>query len=139
MADPKVERLRAVPLFVACSDKHLGKIASLADEVDAKPGTVLCREGQSGGDFFIIESGTAELRSSSGVTRTLAAGQFFGEIALLDHGPRTATVTAATPMRLFVLGPAQFRDLIHGDADIAVTLLRTVVQRLRGAAVQPND
>ena len=66
--------------------------------------------------------------------RILGPGEFFGEIALLDNGPRTATVVAATPMRYLVLGHEQFRDVLHQNADIAIKMLRVVTVRLRAAA-----
>jgi CRP-like cAMP-binding protein len=69
----------------------------------------------------------------------MKAGDFFGEIALLDNGPRTATVTAKTAMRCLVLSPRQFQDVLHDDAEIAVTILHTVVRRLRKGAAIAND
>ena len=130
MADPRVERLRSVPLFRSCSDKELAFIASRADEVDIQAGRVLTEKGKSGGDFFIILEGKAEVDAGQG-KRTLGPGEFFGEIALIDNGPRTATVKAATPMRCLVLGHAQFRDVLHQNGEIAVKILRAVTERLR--------
>jgi CRP-like cAMP-binding protein len=69
----------------------------------------------------------------------LRAGDHFGEIALLDNGPRTATVVATTPMRCLVLSPRQFQDVLHQDAEIAVTLLHAVTRRLRNADHLPAD
>jgi CRP-like cAMP-binding protein len=137
VADPRVDRLRSVPLFGGCTDKELAFIASRADEVDIPSGRVLTEKGQSGGDFFIILEGTAEVDASP-AKRTLGPGDFFGEIALIDNGPRTATVTAATPMRCLVLGHSQFRDVLHQNGEIAVKILRAVTQRLRAAAPLPS-
>src|SRR6185295_12590660 len=97
VADARVDRLRSVPLFGGCSDKELSFIASRADEVDLPSGKVLTEKGKSGGDFFIILEGKAEVEAAGG-KRTLGPGDFFGEIALIDNGPRTATVKTATPM-----------------------------------------
>jgi CRP-like cAMP-binding protein len=132
VADPRVERLRSVPLFAGCSDKDLSFIASRVDEVDVAAGTTLCKKGESGGDFFIILEGKAEVDAADhrGV---LGPGDFFGEIALIDNGPRTATVRSATPMRMLVLGHAQFRDVLHKNGEIAVKILRAVTHRLRAA------
>ena len=132
MADARIDRLRSVPLFSACSDKELAFIASRADEVDLPAGKVLTEKGKSGGDFFIILEGTAEVESDKG-KRTLGPGDFFGEIALIDNGPRTATVKAATPLRCLVLGHSQFRDVLHQNGEIAVKILRAVTERLRAA------
>ena len=131
MSDPRVERLRRVPMFAGCTDKQLQFIASRVDELDLTKGMVLCREGQSGGDFFILLSGGAEVSSGGRSLRTLGEGEFFGEISLLDNGPRTATVTVTQPARALVLGPAQFRDMLHQNAEIATTMLYAVVGRLR--------
>ena len=137
MADPRIDRLRSVPLFRSCSDKELAFIASRADEVDIQAGRVLTEKGQSGGDFFIILEGRAEVDAAQG-KRTLSPGDFFGEIALIDNGPRTATVKAATPMRCLVLGHSQFRDVLHQNGEIAVKILRAVTERLRAATPLPT-
>jgi len=137
VADPRVDRLRSVPLFAGCSDKELVFIASRTDEVDVPAGRVLTEKGKSGGDFFIILEGKAEVDADGG-KRALGPGDFFGEIALVDNGPRTATVRAATPMRCLVLGHEQFRDVLHQNGDIAVKVLRAVTQRLRAATPLPT-
>jgi CRP/FNR family transcriptional regulator, cyclic AMP receptor protein len=138
VADARVERLRSVPLFGSCSEKELTFIASRADEVDIPSGRVLTEKGKSGGDFFVILEGKAEVVDAAQGKRTLGPGEFFGEIALIDNGPRTATVKAATPMRCLVLGHAQFRDVLHQNGEIAVKILRAVTQRLRDATPLPT-
>jgi CRP-like cAMP-binding protein len=132
VADPRVQQLRSVPLFGGCTDKELAFIASRTDEVDLPAGKVLTEKGRSGGDFFIILEGQAEVDADQG-KRMLGPGDFFGEIALIDNGPRTATVRAMTPMRCLVLGHAQFRDVLHQNGEIAVKILRAVTERLRVA------
>jgi len=138
MSDPRVERLRRVPLFAACTDKQMQFIAGRVDELDLPAGMVLCREGQSGGDFFVLLSGTAEVSVDGKSIKELGEGEFFGEIALLDNGPRTATVTVTQPARALVLGPSQFRDVLHQNAEIAVSMLYSVVQRLRAGSHLPH-
>ena len=138
MSDPRVERLRRVPLFAACTDKQLQFIAGRVDELDLPAGSVLCREGQSGGDFFVLLSGAAEVSAGGTAIKELHEGDFFGEIALLDNGPRTATVTITKPARALVLGPSQFRDVLHQNAEIAVSMLYAVVQRLRAGSHLPH-
>jgi len=137
VADARIDRLRSVPLFASCTDKELSFIASRVDEVDIPAGQVLTKKGESGGDFFIILEGKAEVEAAEG-KRALGPGDFFGEIALLDNGPRTATVKAATAMRCLVLGHEQFRDVLHQNGDIAVKVLRAVTQRLRAATPLPT-
>ena len=131
MADPRVEMLRTVPLFTACNDKQLSFIATQVEEMDLAAERDLCREGDSGGEFFVIVSGAADVIRKGKTIDTLGPGQFFGEIALIDRGPRTATVRAKTPMRCLVLSPSQFQNVIQQDASIAVAILRTVGERLR--------
>ena len=138
MADPRLARLRGVSLFSACTDKQLGFIATRVEEIDLPAGKVLCTRGQSGGDFFILLDGRVDVDAPQG-KRSLGPGQFFGEIALLDNGPRTATVTTATPVRCLVLGPAQFQDVLYQNADLAVKMLHAVSQRLRAASPLPTD
>jgi CRP-like cAMP-binding protein len=136
MSDPRVERLRHVPLFAGCTDKQLQFIAGRADELDLDKGRVLCREGQSGGDFFVLLSGAADVSAGGKSVRTIREGEFFGEIAMIDNGPRSATVTVTEPSRALVLGPAQFRDMLHQNAEIAATMLYAVVKRLRSGGNQ---
>jgi CRP-like cAMP-binding protein len=137
VGDARIDRLRSVPLFGGCTDKELAFIASRADEVDISAGKVLTEKGKSGGDFFIILEGRAEVDAAER-KRTLGPGDFFGEIALIDNGPRTATVKATTPMRCLVLGHSQFRDVLHQNGEIAVKILRAVTERLRAATPLPT-
>lgn len=123
--------LKAVPLFSQCDDKQLDFIATQVDEVDFVVGRDLCREGSGGGEFFVILSGNAEVRRQGRHLRELGPGDFFGEIALLDGGPRTATVTALSPMTCLVLSRGQFHNVIRQNALIAVSVLETLGERLR--------
>jgi len=107
--------------------------------VDVPAGKVLCTEGESGGDFFLVVKGTAKVERGGKQLDQLGPGTFFGEIALIDQGPRTATVTSTSPMRLIVLGPAQFRDVLNADPQMARQLLYTVTKRLRAAGPPPAD
>jgi CRP/FNR family cyclic AMP-dependent transcriptional regulator len=139
MADARVEMLKSIPLFAECDDKQLAFIATQVDEVDFAAGRDLCREGSAGGEFFIILSGSAEVRRQGRHLRELGTGDFFGEIALLDGGPRTATVTALSPMRCLVLSRGQFHNVIRQNALIAVSVLQTLGERLRALlAGQPT-
>lgn len=137
--DPRIDLLRKVHLFSSCTEKQLAFIVTRVEDVDVPPGKVLCEEGSSGGEFFVVVSGSAEVKKSGRVVDQFGPGDFFGEIALIDHGPRSATVTATSPMRLLILGPAQFRDVLHDDPDMARQLLYAVTKRLRAAAAPPAD
>ena len=137
--DERVERLRKVNLFSGCTEKQLEFIATRVEDLDFKAGKVLCEQGRSGGEFFIVLSGEAEVQRDGKVVDTIGEGDHFGEIALLDNGPRTATVTAKTPMRCLVLAPRQFQDVLHQNAEIAVHMLHDVTRRLRAATTPPKD
>jgi len=137
--DPRIDLLRKVHLFSGCTDKQLAFIVTRVEDVDVPSGKVLCEEGTSGGEFFVVVSGSADVKRSGKVVSQMRAGDFFGEIALIDHGPRSATVTAASPMRLLILGPAQFRDVLHEDPEMARHLLYAVTKRLRALAAPPAD
>jgi CRP/FNR family cyclic AMP-dependent transcriptional regulator len=131
MADPRIALLRKVPLFAACDDKQLAFIATQVEELDFPAGHVLCRQGESGGEFFVILSGKADVTRDGRKIQELGAGDFFGEIALLDRGPRTATVTSTSPMRSLVLGQGQFRNVLGQNAAIAVAVLEALGRRIR--------
>ena len=137
--DERIARLRAVPLFSGCSDKQLAFIATRVEELDFPAGKVLCEEGKSGGDFFIVLSGTADVRRRGNTMNRMGPGDFFGEIALLDQGPRSATVVTTSPMRALVLGPAQFQDVLYQDAEIARQMLYVVTKRLRATGATAAD
>jgi CRP-like cAMP-binding protein len=137
--DPRVDRLRKVPLFDTCNEKQLEFIASRVDEVDVAAGKVLTEQGRSGGEFFVILAGDAEVKRGNATVATVGPGDYFGEIALLDNGPRTATVVAKSAMRCLVLSPRQFQDVLYQDPAIAVTMLHAVVRRLRAAGQLATD
>jgi CRP-like cAMP-binding protein len=139
VTDPRVDRLRSVPLFQSCSEKQLGFIATRVDEVDVPAGKTLTTEGRSGGEFFVVLSGQADVRRGDKVVGTIKTGDHFGEIALLDNGPRSATVVSTAPMRLLVLSPGQFQDVLYQDPAIAVQMLHSVVKRLRSSAQLSRD
>jgi CRP-like cAMP-binding protein len=94
--------------------------------MDFTAGQVLCRQGESGEEFFVIVSGTAEVKRDGRSLRQLGPGDFFGEIALIDHGPRTATVVATSAMRCLVLAHGQFRNVLGQNAAIALAVLEAL-------------
>lgn len=139
MADPRVARLKEVPLFSHCSPAQLEFIATQVEEMDFPAGRVLCRQGESGADFFVLLSGAAKVERAGKLVNSMREGDFFGEIALVDHGPRTATVTTTTPSRCLVLGPRQFQNVLHQDASIATGVLRALASRIRASGLLPAD
>jgi CRP/FNR family transcriptional regulator, cyclic AMP receptor protein len=129
----KVELVRGVRLFSSCNNRELARIASLADEIEAPKGKVLVRQGAVGRECFVIVEGRAKATMRGKRSRMLETGSFFGEISLLDQGPRSATVTAETDMRLLVLGPREFSTLINEVPPVAVRMMRGLAERLRTA------
>jgi CRP-like cAMP-binding protein len=129
--------LSDVSLFSGCSKKELAEIASAGKVVDHTEGDVLAREGQSGLGFFLITDGSADVTIGGSKKASLGKGDFFGEVSLLDEGPRSATVTAtATPTTLLGLTAWAFKDLIERHPSIALKMLETVAGRVRTASAE---
>jgi CRP/FNR family transcriptional regulator, cyclic AMP receptor protein len=126
----KVDVLRRVPLFSACSKRQLEAIAGIADEIDLPAGKVLIREGDRGREFFVLLEGEAEVKQGGRTIRTLYAGDFFGEIALISRTPRTATVTARTPIRALVITDRAFRTLLERMPDLQPAVMQALADRL---------
>jgi CRP/FNR family transcriptional regulator len=129
-----VNRLAAVPLFAGLSKKELGAIAGTAKEVSHESGEFLAKEGDAGVGFFLILDGTARVVVGGRTRRRLGPGDTFGEIALLDNGPRTATVVAESPARLLGVTAWDFRSLLAQHPSITLKLLEGVAGRLRSAS-----
>jgi CRP/FNR family transcriptional regulator len=127
--DPAV--LKKVDLFSGLDDKEAGKLAPLFKERDYSSGDVIAEEGKHGVGFFVIESGRAKVTVHGEERRTIGPGSYFGEVALIDDGPRTATVTAEDGVKAHVLVAWDFRALVKEDAELAWGLLRGVAGILR--------
>jgi CRP/FNR family transcriptional regulator, cyclic AMP receptor protein len=134
--DQKMELLRGVPLFSRCSQADLAKIKRLVDEVELPAGSVLMTEGRLGNEFFIIVEGTVVVERGGRKVDTMGPGGFLGEIALIDHRPRTATATCETPCRLLVLAHREFHSLLAQSPPIALAVLQALGERLR--ALEPQ-
>jgi CRP-like cAMP-binding protein len=131
----KVELLQGVPLFASCSKAELERIASLADELDLAEGATLIREGERGREFLVVVDGTVRVTKRGRTVRELGSGDFIGEIALISDVPRTATVTATSPVRLLVVTDRAFRGLIEEMPSIATKVLQSRGERLHADAV----
>jgi CRP/FNR family transcriptional regulator, cyclic AMP receptor protein len=131
--DPKLERLGKVQLFSACSKGDLERISALTNEIDVAPGTVLIREGDPGRECFVIEAGAATVTLQGGESKAMGPGEVFGELALLDQAPRSATVTADSEMRLLVLNAREFATLLDDHPSVRRNVLAAVASRLREA------
>ncbi len=135
--DTKAEALGRTTLFSSLSRKELGALAKVTEDLEVEVGKTLCREGETGREFFVILEGEAEVTKGGEAVRTLGPGEFFGEIALVEHRPRTATVTAKTELRFFVLTSQAFWGLLDRQPEIQREVLRCLASRLAGEADDP--
>jgi CRP/FNR family transcriptional regulator, cyclic AMP receptor protein len=126
----KVELIKHAPLFANCSKRELEEIAHLADEIDLNQGKEMTRQGSPGREFFVLLEGEADVAKDGRVINQLSAGDFFGEIALVSDTPRTATVTASTPVRALVITDRDFRHLLKDQPEIQSKVLAALAARL---------
>jgi CRP-like cAMP-binding protein len=129
--DQMAEVIRSVPLFAECSKKELSLLAGIAEERDIAAGETIVREGETGIGLEIVLEGDVRVEIGGETRRRLGPGAFFGEIALLDGGPRSATVVAETEVRLLAVPAWSFNATIKSEPSIALTMLREVARRLR--------
>lgn len=129
----KVALLEKIPLFEELSTKETHQIARLVTEIKVPAGTKLAKVGETGGELFAIVDGEAVVRTKPGRTTVLKAGDFFGEMSLIDGQPRSATVEATTPSRLLVLDRRDFWHVLDGKTAIVRKVMQTLCRRLREA------
>lgn len=129
--DELAAAIREVPLFSTCSKRQLRTIASTGKVIEYDEGAVIVREGAPGVRFFLVLKGAAVVTVGGRKRAMLNPRDHFGEIALLDGGSRTATVTAFAPMQVFAMTPWDFRTLVLGDAAVAFKLLQATARMIR--------
>ena len=126
----KVEALKRAPLFEDLSKKELTELARVSEDLQVAPGTVLCREGKLGQEFFVIVDGEAEVTKDGKRIATRTGGEFFGEIALITTTKRTATVTATTPLRCFIITRGDFRRVLEENPRVQRKVMEALAERL---------
>lgn len=131
MAQTTEELLAQVPLFKDLSKKHLAQVSRLATRIDFPAGKVLAREGETGHEFIVILEGEVEITHDDQVIATRGSGSYVGEIALLEHRPRTATVVAKTAVSADVIGHREFNTLLGDEPKIAEAIRAQSAARLR--------
>lgn len=136
--DRKVQLLGKVSLFADCNGRELGRIASLADEIEVDKGTVLTREGMPGRECFVVSSGKAKCVLRGKRLATYGSGDVFGEMALFDNEPRAATITAETDMVLFVVDARSFWGLLEEAPTVTRKIMKAIAQRLRRVEKAPT-
>ena len=127
-----------IPLFEGLSKRALRSVVTAATEVDLAAGKVIVREGALDRFMYVLVDGTASVTQGSRQLPSMGPGDFFGEFAFLSGGPRTATVTAESDVRLLILSPREMDALIHAEPTIALTMLTTLARRLRNAEPTPT-
>lgn len=135
--DQKLELLKRTPLLADLSKRDIEEVGRLADEVDVRAGRVLLKEGDPGREFFVIIDGQIAITKEGRHLRTMGAGEFLGDIALVVERPRTATATAVTDSRLLVVGHREFHSLMEQFPSIRVSVLESIALRLRD--LTPDD
>jgi CRP-like cAMP-binding protein len=126
-----IEMLGGVPLFAGLSRRHLRRLAEHADVITFREGEFVVREGQLGGTFYVIVEGEAKVLRRDRTVATIGPSGFFGEISLLDGGPRTADVIATTPVRAIRIFKKAFDRMVAEEPGVAAKILEVVARRLR--------
>jgi CRP/FNR family transcriptional regulator, cyclic AMP receptor protein len=130
--------LSKIWLFSTSSNKDLRTIRRALEEVTVPAGRVLCEQGTIGREFFFIVSGEASVRRNKRKVASLGPGQYFGELALLDRRPRSATVVSDTEMNLLVLGQRQFNGVLDAVPALSRKMMAAMATRLRDADERAN-
>jgi CRP/FNR family cyclic AMP-dependent transcriptional regulator len=136
--DTKVQALKGVPLFEGLSRKELLQLERLCEDLEVQPGRVLCKEGEIGREFFVLVDGKVQVIRKGRRVATMGGGDFVGEISLVTELPRTATVTAETPVRLFVLTHREFHAVLDQNPKVERKVLRALARRLAETSRDPT-
>jgi CRP/FNR family transcriptional regulator len=123
--------LKKVPLFSGLDDKELKEIANSMRERKFRAGDTVTQEGAGGVGFFVVESGQADVNVGGEAKGSVGPGDYFGEIALINESPRTATLTARTDMICYGMTPWDFRPLVESNSAIAWKLLTAMAEKMR--------
>lgn len=126
-----LDSLAQIPLFASMSKRDLQKIAKASDEIDVPVGKVLVEQGTRGREAFVIIEGSATVKRNGRKVATFGPGDHFGELALLDGGPRTATVVADTPAKVLVIGQREFAGVLDEVPGLARKMLATMASTIR--------
>jgi CRP-like cAMP-binding protein len=133
--DPKLELLHSIGLFARLDRHDLERLGQLTDEVDVPAGKVLMRQGERGAEAFVVVSGRLSVERSGQHIADRGPGEVVGEIALVSDTPRTATVTATEPSRLFVIARREFHALMDRQPSIRLAVLDELARRLSALEV----
>lgn len=129
--DEKLDLLQRIPIFSGFDRRRMERLGMLADEVMVPAGKVLMRQGDSGSDMMVVVRGSVAVERDGNRLNTLGVGDFFGEIALVDGGPRTATVTTLEPTTLLVITHRDFHAMMDEFPEVAEQVLNALANRVR--------
>ena len=132
------ELIQQVPLFADLDKRELQGLVSSLKERTFDEGDTIASEGQTGIGFFVIDEGEVGVSVQGEERTTMKHGDYFGEVALIDDGARTATLTAKTPVKCYGITAWEFRPLVEQNADLAWKMLQTMAKRLRAAEQKPS-
>ena len=133
MARAPVDVLRQVPLFSGLDDRELERLADRFQERSFPEGAAIVEEGSTGTSFFVLAEGNANVSVAGELKAALGPGDYFGEMAVLEEGVRSASVTAATDVRSYFLAPWEFRPFVEEHPEVSWKLLQSLARRLRVA------
>lgn len=126
-----IEHLRGVSLFASCSKKDLEKIAKACEEITFAAGTLIVDQGQTGTEAFVLLEGTVGVKRNGKEVATLEPGAIFGELSLLDHGPRTATVTCQTECQVLLIAQRNFLAVVDEVPALSHKVMAALASRIR--------
>jgi CRP-like cAMP-binding protein len=134
-----IEALRRVPLFADLPDREFELLSRQMHERRFPEGSEVTTEGATGAGFFVIAEGNADVSVRGEHKTTIGPGDYFGEIALIDDGVRTASITAATDLLCYGMTPWEFRPFVEDHPQVAWTLLQTLARRTRESEQAASD
>ena len=138
MAGPPVQLLQRIPLFAGLKPRELERLSGSFNEREFKAGESVSVEGEGGAGFFVIESGEAVVTVHGDERGHLGPGDYFGDVAMIDQGHRTATIQAASDLKCYGLAFWDFRPIVESDPRIAWPMLQEMAKRLRQAEAEPE-
>ena len=133
MAQPSADLIRGIPIFADLDEASVKQLSSDFIEREFEAGQSIATEGEGGLNFFVVESGTADVSVGGNAVGSLGPGASFGEIALVDKSARSATVTATSRLRAFALPVWSFRSFAESRPSVTWKLLELLAERLRAA------
>jgi CRP/FNR family transcriptional regulator, cyclic AMP receptor protein len=134
-----LEALRATPLFSLLSDRELRLVLRSTRAVTFPPGATVIKQGQRGQGFFVITDGTAKVTQDGTELATLGAGSYFGEISVIDGGPRIASITAQSPVSTLEISPGAFNRLVDREPMIAQSIYLELSQRMKDGGIPVDE